>query len=158
MIIFTALGSTLIRTESRWQWSDGTLASGVQDMRPSWYYNFKIRNYADRSFVEVPVSVAHEEYDLGWVLDYPCQVDFDLEANGTSYLVKEKSEWLDIPGWNDNLCVLRKFKKGNRVYLIPIDLWDDWNKSDRGIIGARWDKVDEGDILNKARSLGWFVN
>ena len=155
MILNTALGCTLVRLDSGWQWSDGTLAPQVYDMRPSWYYNFKVRNYADQSFVEVPVSVAQEEYDLGWILDYPYQVDFDLDASETLYLAQEKSEWLDIPGWNDNPYIVRKFKKGNKVYLVPTGLWDSWNNSDQGIIGARWDKTDENDILNKARSLGW---
>ena len=51
----TALGGTLLR-DLNGSWSDATPAGNVRDLSASSYYNFRIRNYADKSCVECKVS------------------------------------------------------------------------------------------------------
>lgn len=55
----TALNGALIRKPDGWYWTDtNEPATSVKDLTLTNCYNFKIRNYSNESYVEVPVCYA----------------------------------------------------------------------------------------------------
>lgn len=136
----TALGETLIRwAANTWAWSDNTPAPEVKDMKPSWYYNFRVQS----SFVEVPSKVAKTEPELAWVLTGEYETGLSGDHYGSRILHADGRE-------------TRESQTGKAipaVYLVPVADWDEWDATTS--IGCRWEKADEAAIFAKAKSLGW---
>ena len=64
---YTTLGGTLQRRAGGgWYWADGTHATQVSDWDRDAYYNFRTRGHR---YYEVPLSLAHNEPDLAWVVE-----------------------------------------------------------------------------------------
>lgn len=133
------LGGTLIRwAANTWAWSDNTPAPQVSDMKPSWYYNFRVQS----GCVEVLAKVAKTEPELAWVLsaNYPTELSADHYGSRILRAGRETRE-------------SQSGKAIPLVYLVPLADWDEWDAATS--IGARWEKADEAAILAKAKSLGW---
>jgi hypothetical protein len=64
----SAFGGLLYRWgKNAWAWKDGTKEPRVQDIHPSWYYNFRVNRLEGKQVIEVPVGVIHTEYELEWL-------------------------------------------------------------------------------------------
>lgn len=136
----STLSGTLLRHADGWHWSDGTPEPRVHDLRPAGHYNFRIRGRGmGGQFVEVPLGLARENDDLAWVLGRGYAESWDGDVVG--------------PEDRDPLGRVAPGKRAARVLLVPIEQWDHW--SDTTIIGAEWDREHEGEILSRARALGW---
>lgn len=134
----SALGGTLRRIgPDRWEWADGTPAPEVTDLKPSHYYNFRVRTDGSRRYVEVPVSLIATNPDLAWCAKggHRLGVCHDT-TEGAMAVEREGVETADA----------------RKVILVPLGDWDRWN--DVTAIGASWDG-DGAAILARARELGW---
>lgn len=136
----TALGATLIRwAGNTWAWSDNSPAPEVKDVKPSWYYNFRVQG----GYVEVPAKSAKTEVELAWVLSGEYQTGLSGDHYGSRVRHQDGRE-------------TRQSETGKAipaVYLVPVADWDQWDAETS--IGARWEKADEAAIFAKAKSLGW---
>jgi hypothetical protein len=124
-----------------WAWSDHSPAPQIRDIRPSWYYNFRVQD----GYVEIPIKMAKSEPELAWVLS-----GYQEGLSGDHYA--DKVTHLDGR-------VTRQSGTGKAipvVYLVPAGEWDEWDATT--CIGARWDRADEAAILAKAESLGWNLS
>lgn len=136
----TALGGKLIRwAGDTWAWSDSTPAPQVRDMKPSWYYNFRVGS----GCVEVPAKLTKTEAELAWVAagGYPVGLSGDHGSTRTLHADGRETRTSDSG------------KAIPQVYLVPVADWDEWDAE--ACIGARWERADEAAILAKAKSLGW---
>lgn len=132
----TALDGTLLRwADDTWAWMDNTPAPEVKDMKPSWYYNFRVQG----GYVEVPKRLLATEPELGWVATYREGQSSDHYGerviHGGGRQTRQSQSGRAIPV----------------VYLVPVLEWDEWDKAT--VLGAKWDKTDESKILAKAKSL-----
>lgn len=132
----TALGGTLLRWgKDTWAWKDHTPAPEVKDMRPSWYYNFRVQG----GCVEVPKKLLATEPELAWTA--ACKEGQSSDHYGERVIHRDGRQ-------------TRRSQTGRAipaVYLVPVGEWDAWDRAT--VLGARWDKSDEGKILAKAESL-----
>lgn len=140
----TALGGTLIRWgQDLWSWRDGKRAANVRDLTLNdCHGGFRCRNYADASYVEVPVKTAAREADLAWVLDGGYRRDLSGDHAGQRVL-------------HGDGRMTRASESGRvipEVYLVPLA---DWDRRAADCCGAQWDLAAESEIFAKARALGW---
>lgn len=135
----TALGGALIRRADGWYWSDGERAEHVTDLSASQHYNFRVCNYADTSYIEVPIHVAANNPDLAWVLTLREDCGYDTGISGD-----DRQRVLLPDGRTD---------RGTPVIRVPAHDWDVWAAIHP--IGASWDKTHEDEILGRAAQLGW---
>jgi hypothetical protein len=159
----TTLNGTLRRVgPNQWQWSDGTAEPRVTDLSSSSVYNFRCRTYANATYVEILLSVAHKERDvLGWILDGVAvgkyRQDMSGDHTGPLMLTDDGPTRMRIEPGEDplrgNEPIVHK-RAIPRVALVPIAEWDAWAAENP--YGASWDKGVEADIFAKARSLGWI--
>lgn len=119
-----------------WQWSDGTPEPSVTDMSAQSAYNFRVRNYADASYVEVPEQAVREDEHLTWVREHHTRKGLDGDQLDRVHS-RERSEvaHTDAP----------------TVYLVPVEVWDRW--ADDAVIGAEWPIDEQKRIFDKARAL-----
>lgn len=163
----SVLGGRLIRTgRNAWQWSDGEPEPRVRDLRAGDDWNFRCRNYASTTYVEVLLSECHRHKEtLGWVLagveSGRYQQDTSGDHTGPMRITIDDDGELQVdrmridPGedpllGNEPILHTRAIPK---VALVPVAEWDDWSNNTPS--GASWDREHEDAILAKARSLGW---
>ena len=133
----TALGGTLLRWgNDTWAWRDNSPAPEVRDMRPSWFYNFRVRG---NNWVEVPKKRALSEPDLAWAAEYDEGLSSDHYGeriiHGDGGQTRRSQSGKAIPA----------------VYLVPVEDWDAWDRET--VLGARWDACHEAAIMAKAQAL-----
>jgi hypothetical protein len=135
----TALNGKLVWWgRDTWAWNDGTPAPRVKDITPSWYYNFRIRNYASTSYVEVPMRLAHNDPALAWVRGYCTGQSGDDLGD----------RLLTAAGRMVHLSARPGGKAIRGVYLVPAADWDAWDADT--CLGPKWDRTDEAEILARA--------
>lgn len=68
-------------TDGIWRYTEDDLpVPGAEDMTLSNYYNLRVIAYADEPYVQIPKSLAHNEPELAWCLDYQ-QAKEELKDN-----------------------------------------------------------------------------
>jgi hypothetical protein len=134
----TGFDGRLIRwAKNTWAWQDGTPEPRVQDMLPSWYYNFRLRDQGQT--VEVPVKLCRTEQALKWVRDGGYPTDLSGDHYGQQVLQPDGR-------------ITRSSQTGKvipEVYLVPLREWEDHNVC----MGAKWSREDEAAIKSKAEQL-----
>ena len=146
----TVLNGALIRWgPDLWAWKTGEREPRVKDLKPSFYYNFRIRTYGSseysakpNQYIEVPIKLAQTEPELSWVNGYP----IGDSGDDTGDKLRTLSGQMVHKSAREGGKAIRK------VYLVPLEEWDDWNA--KTSIGAHWDKADEEAILQKANQIG----
>jgi hypothetical protein len=119
-----------------WVWSDGSPEPSVTDMSGQSAYNFRVRNYADYSYIEVPTVAVREDDQLTWVREHHTRKGLDGDQLDRVH-AREQAEQThtDVP----------------EVYLVPVTVWDRWAKNT--VVGAEWPIDEQQRILERARKL-----
>jgi hypothetical protein len=143
----SAFGGLLYRWGKKaWAWKDGTKEPRVQDIHPSWYYNFRVNRLEGKQVIEVPVGVIHTEYELEWLKEPLADAQHAAQQQKFGGAIEPHLQ----P--NSEYVFMLDYQK-KPILAVPAEIWDKWNAET--IIGPKWDKKDEQAILEKAKSLGW---